>query len=74
MELSAQLKSFPSHSWGMTEREFIDTQPRRSEFATPLLTLDRGAMAHNVAVMRDWTAQRGLELAPHGKTTMAPQL
>jgi D-serine deaminase-like pyridoxal phosphate-dependent protein len=74
MELSAQLKSLPSRSWGMTEQEFLATQPRRSDFATPLLTLDRGAMAHNVAVMREWTSERGLELAPHGKTTMAPQL
>jgi D-serine deaminase-like pyridoxal phosphate-dependent protein len=74
MDLSAQLKSFPSRSWGSTDREFLATEPRRSEFATPLLTLDRGAMAHNVAVMRDWTTQRGLELAPHGKTTMAPRL
>ena len=74
MDLSAQLKSFPARSWGTTAREFLATEPRRSEFATPLLTLDRGAMAHNVAVMRDWTAERGLELAPHGKTTMAPQL
>ena len=74
MELSPQLKSFPPRSWGMTEQEFLATAPRRSDFATPLLTIDRGAMAHNVAVMRDWTAERGLELAPHGKTTMAPQL
>ncbi len=74
MELSAQLKSFPSRSWGMTEQEFLATQPRRSDFSTPLLTLDRGVMAHNVAVMREWTSERGLELAPHGKTTMAPQL
>src|SRR3954465_6551392 len=74
MELSAQLKSFPSTSWGMTEQEFLATEPRRSDFATPLLTLDRAAMAHNVAVMAQWTADRDLQLAPHGKTTIAPQL
>ena len=74
MELSAQFKSFPSRAWGMTEQEFLATAPRRSDFATPLLTLDRSAMAHNVAVMRGWTSERGLELAPHGKTTMAPKL
>ena len=74
MELSAQLKSFPSRLWGMTEQEFLATEPHRGDFSTPLLTLDRGAMAHNVALMRDWTTARGLELAPHGKTTMAPQL
>ena len=67
-------KSFPSSSWGMTAREFLSTEPRLSSFATPLLTIDREAAAGNVAVMADWLVERGLEIAPHGKTTMAPQL
>jgi len=67
-------KSFPASSWGMTQREFLATEPRLSAFATPLLTIDRGATANNVAVMADWLVERGLEIAPHGKTTMAPQL
>ncbi len=67
-------KSFPASSWGMTQREFLATEPRLSAFATPLITIDRAATANNVAVMRDWLTARGLEIAPHGKTTMAPQL
>jgi len=67
-------KSFPPSAWGMTQQEFLATAPALSAFATPLLTLDRGAMAHNVALMAAWASKRGLELAPHGKTTMAPQL
>lgn len=67
-------KSFPASSWGMSQREFLATEPRLSAFATPLLTIDRGATANNVAVMADWLVERGLEIAPHGKTTMAPQL
>lgn len=67
-------KSFPASSWGMTQREFLSTEPRLSDFATPLLTIDRSATANNVAVMADWLVERGLEIAPHGKTTMAPQL
>ena len=43
-------------------------------FSWPLLVLDRDAMAHNVATMADYTARHGLAFAPHGKTTMAPQL
>ena len=58
----------------MTRAEFLATEPRLSAFATPLLTIDRGAAAHNVALMADWLGERGLEIAPHGKTTMAPQL
>jgi D-serine deaminase-like pyridoxal phosphate-dependent protein len=58
----------------MTQREYLATEPRLSAFATPLMTIDRSATAHNVALMADWLARRGLEIAPHGKTTMAPQL
>ncbi len=67
-------KSFPSRSWGMTQREFLATSPTLADFATPLLTLDAGALASNVSLMAEWVSSRGLELAPHGKTTMAPQL
>lgn len=67
-------KSFPASSWGMTQREFLATEPRLSAFATPLLTIDRPSTINNVAVMADWLVERGLEIAPHGKTTMAPQL
>lgn len=67
-------KSFPASSWWMTQREYLATDPHLSAFATPLLTIDAAATAHNVALMGEWVASRGLELAPHGKTTMAPQL
>ena len=67
-------KSFPAYGWGMTGREFLATAPPLSAFATPLLTIDRSATAHNVAVMAQWLGERGLQIAPHGKTTMAPQL
>lgn len=58
----------------MTDAEFLDTTPYLDSFATPLLTIDASAVAHNVALMADWLRARGLEIAPHGKTTMAPQL
>ena len=67
-------KSLPSASWGLTAAEFLGTAPRLSEFATPLLTITRSATESNVALMADWLASRGLEIAPHGKTTMAPTL
>ena len=45
-----------------------------SDLGTPMLTLDAAAVAHNVAAMARWCDARGLGLAPHGKTTMAPAL
>ncbi len=67
-------KSFPPSCWGQSTSRFIETTPRLSQFATPLLTIDGGASAHNVQLMAGWLADRGLQIAPHGKTTMAPQL
>ncbi len=44
------------------------------EFTMPLLVLRDSALAHNASTMADWCAAAGVRLAPHGKTTMAPQL
>lgn len=40
----------------------------------PVCVLDRPALEHNLTVMADWCTDNGVELAPHGKTHMAPQL
>jgi D-serine deaminase-like pyridoxal phosphate-dependent protein len=47
---------------------------RLADLPLPLLVLRESALAHNLQVMHGWCAARGLSLAPHGKTTMAPQL
>jgi len=64
-------KSFPVDCAG---REIDRLDAPLSSFATPLLALDGAAVEHNAATMAAWTAERGLELMPHGKTTMAPAL
>lgn len=43
-------------------------------FVGPILVLDDDALTHNLTTMADWCARHGMSLAPHGKTTMAPQL
>lgn len=40
----------------------------------PLAVIRRDALAHNLDWMRRFCAERGIVLAPHGKTTMSPQL
>ncbi|MDQ2779809.1 MAG: alanine racemase [Pseudomonadota bacterium] len=40
----------------------------------PLAVLKASALEHNLKWMRDFAARAGVELCPHGKTTMAPQL
>jgi len=72
--LSPRDKGIPERAFGLTVDDFLATKPRLSEFWTPLIALDDAAMRDNVALMADWSAERGLELMPHGKTTMAPAL
>src|SRR5215469_16225606 len=40
----------------------------------PLLVLRESALAHNAEAMAGWCASTGVLLAPHGKTTITPQL
>lgn len=72
--LGVQHKSIPPAFWGRSAREVAAERHPLSEFATPLVTLDRSASDANVATVFGWMRDRGLEIAPHGKTTMAPEL
>ena len=72
--LSVRHKSVPSRLWGRRASEVAAERHPLSEFSTPLLTLDRSAVDHNTTTLLDWARERGLEVAPHGKTTMAPVL
>lgn len=40
----------------------------------PLAVLRSSALAHNLAWMQDYARRNGAALAPHGKTTMSPEL
>jgi len=40
----------------------------------PLAVIRRSALAHNIAWMQDFARRKGVWLAPHGKTTMSPEL
>ena len=40
----------------------------------PFAVLRRSALEHNVSLMARYCDERGVSIAPHGKTTMAPQL
>jgi D-serine deaminase-like pyridoxal phosphate-dependent protein len=46
----------------------------RGDLPLPALVLKESALAHNIALMAEWCQERGILHAPHGKTTMAPQL
>ena len=46
----------------------------RGDLPFPIAVLKASALEHNAAWMRDYTRDAGVSLAPHGKTTMCPQL
>lgn len=72
--LTGRDKGIPARAVGMTQAEFLATSPRIEEFWTPLIVLEDAAIQHNISTMASWHHARGLELMPHGKTTMAPAL
>ncbi|MGW7518383.1 amino acid deaminase [Streptomyces sp. NPDC054796] len=43
-------------------------------FTTPVMALSAERLEHNLALMETYSARHGLAFAPHGKTSMAPQL
>ncbi|GHD45370.1 amino acid deaminase [Streptomyces galbus] len=71
-----RFKGLPPDADGLTVGELA--RRRRNlftdGFATPVLALSAERLEHNLALMETYAARHGLAFAPHGKTTMAPQL
>jgi len=71
-----RFKGLPPDADGLTVAEL--TAQRRNlftdGFTTPVLALSAERLAHNLRLMETYAARHGLSFAPHGKTTMAPQL
>ncbi|MCB5291739.1 D-threonine aldolase [Arthrobacter sp. SO3] len=63
------LVSSPTQRQSETDRDFSATMVTAPAF--PQLRLDIDALENNVRVMAAWCRQRGVELAPHVKTTMS---
>ncbi|WP_285723834.1 alanine racemase [Psychromicrobium xiongbiense] len=72
--LDWRLKSLPPAAEGLSIAEFLATGPRLADLQTPLLTLDESALSANIEHFAAWCERHAVKLAPHGKTTMAPQL
>ncbi|PTH87898.1 amino acid deaminase [Streptomyces sp. A244] len=71
-----RFKGLPPDAGGLTVAEL--TGQRRNlftgGFATPVLALSAERLEHNLKLMETYAARHGLAFAPHGKTSMAPQL
>jgi D-serine deaminase-like pyridoxal phosphate-dependent protein len=74
--LTWRFKGLPSSLWGLSIR---DARTRGLSlfgdgFLPPVTVLDEPALTHNLTTLADLCATHGFAHAPHGKTTMAPQL
>ncbi|MFD6292132.1 amino acid deaminase [Streptomyces sp. NPDC060205] len=71
-----RFKGLPPDAEGLTVGELA--LERRNLFSggftTPLLALSAERLEHNLQLMETYAERHGLVFAPHGKTSMAPQL
>ncbi|WP_030594408.1 alanine racemase [Streptomyces anulatus] len=71
-----RFKALPPDAEGLTvgalaaERRNLFT----GGFTTPVLALSAESVAHNLDLLETYAERHGLAFAPHGKTSMAPQL
>jgi D-serine deaminase-like pyridoxal phosphate-dependent protein len=74
--LDWRFKGLPASWWGRTPAEVCAQSPELFEAGAvgPVCVLHAEALSHNLDTMHRWCRERGVELAPHGKTHMAPQL
>jgi D-serine dehydratase len=74
--LGPLIKGLDERSRGLRLRELAHQgwNLLREDLPLPLLTLRRSSLVHNLEQMRLFCDAHGVLLAPHGKTTMAPQL
>ncbi|MER7488451.1 amino acid deaminase [Streptomyces sp. NPDC126497] len=71
-----RFKGLPPDAAGLTVGE-LAAQRRNlftDGFTTPVLALSAERLEHNLKLMETYAARHGLAFAPHGKTSMAPQL
>jgi D-serine deaminase-like pyridoxal phosphate-dependent protein len=74
--LDWRFKGIPASWWGRTPAQICASAPNLLEQGAvgPVCVLRAEALTHNLGLMAGWCRDRGVELAPHGKTHMAPQL
>ncbi|GCD92856.1 amino acid deaminase [Embleya hyalina] len=71
-----RFKALPPDAEGLTVGELAAERRNlfTGGFTTPVLALSAESVEHNLALMETYARRHGLAFAPHGKTSMAPQL
>jgi D-serine deaminase-like pyridoxal phosphate-dependent protein len=74
VRIDGTTKGFPDLPEPVSLEEVPELGWTADDLAPPNMVLRRSALEHNVALMSAFAAERRVELAPHGKLSMAPQL
>jgi D-serine deaminase-like pyridoxal phosphate-dependent protein len=74
VRIDGTTKGFPDLPEPVSLEAVPDLGWTADDLAPPNMVLRRSALEHNVALMAAFAAERRVELAPHGKLSMAPQL
>lgn len=71
-----RFKALPPDADGLTVGELAAERRNlfTGGFTTPVLALSAESVAHNLALLETYARRHGLAFAPHGKTSMSPQL
>ncbi|MGN6317946.1 amino acid deaminase [Trinickia sp.] len=72
--LGKGLGTVPSASVPLDAAANLEWNLLAEDVSLPAAVLYADRIAHNLKWMQDFVAEYGVKLAPHGKTTMAPQL
>ena len=74
--LDWRFKGLPASWWGRTPADVCAASPRLfdEEAVGPVCVLLADALSANLTTMARWCDDRGVDLAPHGKTHMSPAL
>ena len=76
MQINASFKGFPGHHEPVDLAHIGDQNWHllKGHLPFPLAVIKASAIAHNLKWMQDFCNSRKLDIAPHGKTTMSPEL
>ena len=74
--IDSSFKGFPHHQEPLRRSQVAQQHWNvlRGDLPLPLAVIKRDALEGNLSWMQGFARARGLDMAPHGKTTMSPQL
>jgi D-serine deaminase-like pyridoxal phosphate-dependent protein len=75
-QIDLRYKGFVPSIAGVSVADVVDSASGLTDagFTFPLLTLQRAAVEHNISAMARYCREHGVQIAPHGKSTMSPEL